>query len=159
VGQLQLAGRESRAKFLSHHLPLRTFHEEQPIGDYVQGRVLVETAVHKVREILDQYIVDQLRIADHQERRLHLIETAVFLAGKPFVNPVNGDQLVFDQSHHLHRVAHQWPRWVVGYFQLQPLVVRVGRVIVKDRREDSDYADCGCAEQKIDQTRNHGDVL
>jgi len=118
VGQLQLAGRESRTQFLSHHLPFGTLHEEQPVGDYVQGRVLVETTVHEVREVLDQYIVDQLRIADHQERRLHLIETAVFLAGKPFVNPVDGGQLMFNQSHHLHRVAHQRPRWVVGYFQL-----------------------------------------
>ncbi|KAE9541554.1 hypothetical protein AGLY_003545 [Aphis glycines] len=66
-------------------------------------------------------------------------------------------QLMFDQSQHLHRVAYKRPRSVMGYIQLLPLVVRVGRIIVKKRRDGHDCTDNGRVEQKTDQTRNHGD--
>jgi len=71
---LQLAGREARTQLLAHRPPFLAGGEEKILGQSGRGRIYVDTVVGEVREVLDQYRVDQLRVADQEHRLPHLIE-------------------------------------------------------------------------------------
>lgn len=75
-------------------MPMVALHEEQVVGERVGPEVGVETVVGKVRRVAHQHAVHQSGVADHQERRPHLIEPAVRATG----------QLVVDALVRVHRV-------------------------------------------------------
>lgn len=111
--------------------------EEQTFGQHRRGRVQVETMIGEIREILDQYRIDQLRVADQQHRVPHLIESEQFDVRKTVVEPVEHVNRMFESHHHSDRVAKQWHWRDVWNVQLPPFIVRRNRIIV-DARKNGD---------------------
>jgi len=123
VRVLQFARGESGAELLPHRSPPIALQHEQAVGHDVHRRVGIETVVGEVREIFNHYVIDQLRIADHQERRGHLIETAKLFARESVVNTGEKVQRVFPGQEQVHRVAKQRQGLYVGHIQFAPFVV------------------------------------
>lgn len=131
---LQLAGREARTQLLTYGPPSLAIGEEQTVGQHRRRRVQVETMIGEIREILDQYRVDQLRVADQQHRVPHLIESEQFDVRKTVVEPVEHVNRMFEPQHHSDRVAKQWQWRDVRNVQLSPFIVRRSRIIVEARK-------------------------
>jgi len=110
VRVLQLARRKARTQLLAQRPPFLAFSEEQTFGQHRCGRVQVNTVVGEVREVLDQYRVDQLRIADQQYRIPHLIESEQFGVWKTVIEPFEHVNRMFKSHHRSGRVAKQWYR-------------------------------------------------
>lgn len=103
----QFSGSESGAELLPHRPPPVAVQQEQAVGHDVDRRVGLEPVVGEVREVAGHDAVDQLRVADHQERRGHLVETTQPFAREPVVNAAEEVYRVFRGQKHLHRVAEQ----------------------------------------------------
>lgn len=104
----QLAGRERRAELGAHGVPPLALHEEQVVGERVGPQVGVEPVVGEVRRrVADQHAARQLRVADHQERRPHLIEPAVPVPGQPVVDGLVRVHRVLGADGHAPKVAEQ----------------------------------------------------
>jgi len=142
VRVLQLARSEARTQLLAHRPPFLAIGEEQTIGQHRCGRVQVNTVVGEVREVLDQYRVDQLRVADQQHRVPHLIESEQLGVWKTVVEPFDHVSGMFESQHHSGRVAKQWYRRYVRNVQYPPFIVRRSRIIV-EARENSDETQTG----------------
>lgn len=156
VHALQLAGREPRAELLPHGPPPLVRGEEHALGQQVHRRVEVQPAVREVREVLDHDPVDQLRVADHQERRAELVEAAVPRAREPPVRAVERLQLVFQAHRHPVRVAEQRHGRRVRHVQPAPLAVRGRREVIRGSARGRRQAQGGRVAQPTDQRPDHG---
>jgi len=131
VRVLQLARRKARGQLLAHCSPSLAVGEEQTVSQHSCGWVQDKTVVGEVREVLDQYRMNQLRIADQQHRFPHLVEPKQFDAWEPIVNPVEHVSRMFELQNNSQRVAKQWYGWHMWYVQFLPFAVSRGRIAVE----------------------------
>lgn len=136
VHQLELARCERRAQFAPDGLPLRVSHEKQVVRQRVRVEVRVYTAIGEVREVFDQYPVDDFRISDHQVRRPHLKVTAILVARQLSVNTLVRVHRMIDSQRDSQVIAEQRHRADVRDFQFFPFAKSRSTIVVNNRKQD-----------------------